>query len=93
MPLSNFKVRVLNQQAGTGARVRVLINIESSNFKWGTEGVSYNIIKASWQTLTDGYDYFLYKNIAHQGKLKEISKQQTASFLFGLTPISSAEPF
>ncbi|MCP4751613.1 MAG: citramalate synthase [Proteobacteria bacterium] len=59
--LSDYKVRVLNQKDGTAAMVRVLIDFHAGDYKWGTVGVSENIIEASWQALTDGYSYFLLK--------------------------------
>jgi len=59
--LSDYKVRVLNQKDGTSAGVRVLITFFANNCKWGTVGLSENIIEASWQALTDGYSYFLLK--------------------------------
>ncbi len=62
MFLSDYKVRVLNQKDGTGAKVRVLIESRSNGISWGTVGVSDNIIEASWQALTDSFTYFLLKN-------------------------------
>ncbi|MEK7868100.1 MAG: citramalate synthase, partial [Candidatus Omnitrophota bacterium] len=40
MHLSDFKVRVLDEKAGTAAKVRVLIQSEDENSSWGTVGVS-----------------------------------------------------
>lgn len=57
--LNDYKVRVLNEQAGTGARVRVLIESSENGRKWGTVGVSTNIIEASWQALVDSIEYGL----------------------------------
>ncbi|MCB4756746.1 MAG: citramalate synthase [Elusimicrobia bacterium] len=62
MSLMDFKVRVINAQAGTGARVRVLINSRDSKSEWGTVGVSGNIIEASWQALVDAVDYKLFSD-------------------------------
>jgi 2-isopropylmalate synthase len=62
MKLLDYKVRVLPGRAGTVARVRVLI--ESANGeagRWHTMGVSYDVIEASWQALTDSVNYKLYK--------------------------------
>jgi hypothetical protein len=38
--------------------------IESGDGKdrWGTVGVSHNVIEASWQALVDSIDYKLYKD-------------------------------
>ena len=52
--LTDFKVRDLDSQDGTAARVRVLIETTDGESSWGTVGVHQNIIQASWQALTDG---------------------------------------
>lgn len=59
MFLLDFKVRVVNCEAGTAARIRV--NIESSDGErvWGTIGVSENLIEASWLALRDAVEYKL----------------------------------
>lgn len=59
--LSDFKVRVLDETAGTEAKVRVLVEMTDGDSSWRTVGVSENIIEASWQALTDGIDYKLMK--------------------------------
>ncbi len=61
MHLQDYKVRVLNEKDGTGARVRVLIDSGETGDSWGTVGVSENIIEASWQALSDSFSYFLMK--------------------------------
>ena len=62
MHLSDFKVRVLDEKAGTSARVRVLIQSQDEADSWGTVGVSENIIEASWQALVDSVEYKLLKD-------------------------------
>jgi len=67
--LLDFKVRVLGSDGGTGAIVRVLIESGDQHDRWGTVGVSHNLIEASWQALVDSLDYKLYKDgkgTAHQ---------------------------
>jgi len=61
MKLNDYKVRVLNEKAGTEAVVRVLIETGDGRHSWGTVGVSSNIIEASWQALTDSLAYGLIK--------------------------------
>ncbi|MEW6614878.1 MAG: citramalate synthase [Thermodesulfobacteriota bacterium] len=61
MELIDYKVRVLSTGEGTAARVRVLIESGDKEDKWGTVGVSHNIIEASWQALVDSIDYKLLK--------------------------------
>ena len=57
--LTDYKVRVLDEQNATASKVRVLI--ESSDFKekWSTVGVSANVIEASWEALVDSIRYAL----------------------------------
>jgi len=64
MHLSDFKVRVLDEKAGTASRVRVLIQSQDESDSWGTVGVSENIIEASWQALVDSVEYKLLKDKA-----------------------------
>lgn len=64
MQLTDFKVRVLEEQAGTAAKVRVLIQSQDESDSWSTIGVSENIIEASWQALTDSVEYKLMKDHA-----------------------------
>ncbi len=60
--LIDYKVRVLPAGKGTASKVRVLIESGDSREKWGTVGVSDNIIEASWQALVDSIDFKLYKD-------------------------------
>lgn len=62
MHLSDFKVRVLEEKAGTAAKVRVLIQSQDETDIWSTVGVSENIIEASWQALVDSIEYKLLKD-------------------------------
>jgi 2-isopropylmalate synthase len=62
MHLADFKVRVLDEKAGTAARVRVLIQSQDETDTWSTIGVSENIIEASWQALVDSIEYKLLKD-------------------------------
>jgi 2-isopropylmalate synthase len=61
MELVDYKVRVLPGLAGTGAKVRVLIESTDGRDQWGTVGVSHDIIEASWQALVDSINYKMYK--------------------------------
>ncbi|MBN1271907.1 MAG: citramalate synthase [Candidatus Aminicenantes bacterium] len=60
--LTDYKVRILNEEAGTSAVTRVLIESTDGKKKWGTVGVSDNIIDASWQALVDSLIYKLMKD-------------------------------
>ncbi len=57
--LVDYKVRVLNADAATAARVRVLIQSTDGTRTWGTVGVSENVVEASWQALADSLEYVL----------------------------------
>lgn len=59
--LLDYKVRVLSTGEGTEANVRVLIESGDGENRWGTVGVSPNIIEASWQALVDSIEYKLLK--------------------------------
>ncbi|MFM7102130.1 MAG: alpha-isopropylmalate synthase regulatory domain-containing protein, partial [Verrucomicrobiota bacterium] len=59
--LTDYKVRILDGVAGTGARTRVLIQSGDGRREWGTVGVSENIITASLQALVDSMEYALLK--------------------------------
>ena len=59
--LTDFKVRVLDSDKATAAKVRVLITSANSCDSWTTVGVSEDIIEASWLALTDSIDYALMK--------------------------------
>jgi 2-isopropylmalate synthase len=60
--LLDYKVRVLGSGEGTEALVRVLVESGDGEDRWGTVGVSPNVIEASWQALCDSIDYKLYKD-------------------------------
>jgi 2-isopropylmalate synthase len=62
MSLVDYKVRVINERAGTAARVRVVIESKDHDDVWGTVGVSENIIEASWLALVDSFEYKLSKD-------------------------------
>jgi len=68
MHLSDFKVRVLDEKAGTAAKVRVLIQSQDEKDNWSTIGVHENIIEASWQALVDSIDYKLLKDSKEQSE-------------------------
>lgn len=55
--LIDYKVRVLDEKAGTEARVRVLITSTDGKTAWNTVGVSENVIEASLIALSDSYEY------------------------------------
>lgn len=60
--LVDYKVRVLDSEKATAAKVRVFIESTDGSDSWGTVGVSENIIEASWQALVDSIAYKLIKH-------------------------------
>ncbi len=57
--LADYKVRIVDPQAGTGATTRVLISSSDGDREWQTVGVSENVIDASWKAMADAYAYGL----------------------------------
>eukprot|EP00904_Undaria_pinnatifida_P000929 jgi/Undpi1/10837/HiC_scaffold_3.g01366.m2 len=59
--LSDYKVRILDQESATRANTRVLIEFydKASEMQWSTVGVNTNIISASMSALMDGLEYAL----------------------------------
>lgn len=62
MSLVDYKVRVVNAEAGTAARIRVMVESADKDETWGTIGVDENIIQASWMALNDAIEYKLCKD-------------------------------
>ncbi len=59
--LQDYKVRILNSEATTGAITRVLIEMTDGKSSWTTVGVSTDVIEASRQALIDGIEYQLLR--------------------------------
>ena len=62
--LMDYKVRVINSNDETAAKVRVVVEsrrekADGTREVFGTIGVSGNIIDASWQALVEAYEYHL----------------------------------
>ncbi len=62
MKLTDYKVRVLEADSATAARVRVLIESTDGADIWTTVGVSTDIIEASWRALVDSIEYKLTRD-------------------------------
>lgn len=59
--LVDYKVRILEETAGTASQVRVLIESSDGEEEWRTVGSSSNIIEASWLALADSLEYRLLR--------------------------------
>jgi len=67
--LVDYKVRIINSQAGSDAAVRALIETSDGIHRWRTVGASTDVIEASWLALQDAYEYW----ILHWGKAEAAS--------------------
>jgi len=74
--LSDYKVRVLDADKATAAKVRVLVQSQDAEDSWSTVGVSENILEASWQALSDAINYKLLKS--ERGTKAEVDEVQFA---------------
>lgn len=59
--LTDYKVRVLDTNAATAAKVRVMIESSDGDSFWRTMGVSTDVIEASLFALIDSIDYILLR--------------------------------
>ena len=59
--LTDYKVRVIDPQDATAAKVRVLVETTDGRDVWTTVGVSRDIIQASLQACVDALEYELWK--------------------------------
>jgi len=59
LSLTDYKVRVVNSNDGTSARVRVLLQFHYDHHDFGTIGVHENVVEASWRALVEAIEYVL----------------------------------
>ena len=59
--LVDYKVRIVDEHLGTGARPRVIIESARGADRWSTVGCSENIIEASWLAMCDGLELALLR--------------------------------
>jgi 2-isopropylmalate synthase len=67
--LEDYKVRILDGDAGTAATTRVMIENSYGEERWTTVGASENVLEASWIALADGIEYGLV--VARAGRAVE----------------------
>lgn len=77
--LLDYKVRVLSGVEGSAAPVRVLIESGDEGDRWGTVGVSLNVIEASWQALVDSFEYKIYKDAKRPARRGRRQKRPRAT--------------
>ena len=59
--LVNYSVRILDEDRGTAAKTRVLIDSSDGRDNWGSVGVGVNVVEASWEALVDSISYGLLR--------------------------------
>jgi 2-isopropylmalate synthase len=59
--LINYRVRILDEDKGTAAKTRVLIDTSDGRDNWGSVGVGVNVVEASWEALLDSISYGLMR--------------------------------
>ena len=62
--LVNYSVRILDEDRGTAATTRVLIDSSDGRDNWGSVGVGVNVVEASWEALVDSISYGLLRGMA-----------------------------
>lgn len=63
MKLTDYKVRILTPDGGTGAITRVMIeSVDGKGRRWSTVGVSANLIDASYNALNEAITYKLFRD-------------------------------
>ncbi|WP_026370666.1 citramalate synthase [Kallotenue papyrolyticum] len=66
--LTDYKVRIIDEQSATAATTRVLIEAARGEERWSTVGCSTNIIEASWQALVDSLELPLLRDRDRQAR-------------------------
>jgi 2-isopropylmalate synthase len=66
--LVNYSVRILDEDRGTAATTRVLIDSSDGRDNWGSVGVGVNVVEASWQALVDSISYGLLRGMAEDDR-------------------------
>lgn len=73
--LTDYRVRVLEPNKGTAAKVRVAIEWRGGHKRWVTAGVSENVIEASWRALIDAIRLELMRLSEQHGELAGASAE------------------
>jgi 2-isopropylmalate synthase len=89
--LVDYKVRILDGDAATAARTRVIIESAHESGTWTTAGAEANIIAASLAALHDSLEYAIWRLDARPERRDERSAGHAASARRG-TPQPAGEP-
>jgi 2-isopropylmalate synthase len=68
--LINYSVRILDEDRGTAAKTRVLIDSTDGRDNWGSVGVGVNVVEASWEALVDSISYGLLRRETRSAEAK-----------------------
>ncbi|HEV3334388.1 MAG TPA: alpha-isopropylmalate synthase regulatory domain-containing protein [Bryobacteraceae bacterium] len=63
LKVSDYRVQILDYSQGTTVRVRVSVEWAESGHHWVTQGVSSDLIEATWLALVDGFRLSLMRRI------------------------------
>jgi 2-isopropylmalate synthase len=55
LKVTDYRVQILDFSQGTTVRVRVSVEWAESGLRWVTQGVSSDLIEATWRALVDGF--------------------------------------
>lgn len=69
--LINYSVRILDEDMGTAATTRVLIDSTDGRDTWGSVGVGVNVVEASWEALVDSIVYGLLRRQEEKSPRKD----------------------
>ena len=89
--LVDYKVRILDGDAATGARTRVVIDSRDGERAWSTMGSDTNIITASCIALGDSLEYAIWKSSAELRRRDE-RHFTTAGPGLAASPATTASP-
>jgi len=70
--LCDYRVRVLNPESASAAKVRVFITSTDGVDSWGTVGVNENIVEASWEAIVDSFEYYCNSLLKQKKTLKDV---------------------
>ncbi|MGI8829753.1 MAG: citramalate synthase [Candidatus Limnocylindria bacterium] len=87
--LVDYKVRILDGDAATGARTRVIIETGHETGSWLTAGADANIIAASLAALHDSLEYAIWRLDARPARRDERTSSHAAH---NRTPLAAGEP-
>jgi 2-isopropylmalate synthase len=90
--LVDYKVRILDGDAATAARTRVVIDSQDGARTWSTMGSDTNIIAASAIALADSLEYAIWKSGAELRRRDERHFTTSATAGNGARPLADPDP-